>query len=72
MIIDEEATEVVKRIYSLCMADYGTSQICKLLEKEQALCPQAYWVRNGFYNYDMPEKPYKWHPNTILGILSKK
>ena len=71
-IIDEEATEVVKRIYGLCMAGYGTSQICKLLEKEQILCPRAYWVKNGFYNYDMPEKPYKWHPNTISGILAKK
>ncbi len=71
-IIDEEAAEVVKRIYSLCMAGYGTSQICKLLEKEQVLCPRAYWVKNGFYNYDMPEKPYKWYPNTISNILSRK
>ncbi len=71
-IVDKEAAKVVKRIYSLCMAGYGTSQICKLLEKEQVLCPRAYWVKNGFYNYDMPDKPYKWHPNTISGILSKK
>ncbi len=71
-IIDEEAAEVVKRIYNLCMAGYGTSQICNLFQKEQILCPRAYWVKNGFYPYDMPEKPYKWHPNTISNILSKK
>ncbi len=71
-IIDEEAAEVVKRIYNLCMAGYGTSQICNLFQKEQILCPRAYWVKNGFYTYDMPEKPYKWHPNTISNILSKK
>ncbi len=45
-IIDEEAAEVVKRVYSLCMAGYGTSQICKLLEKEQVLCPRAYSEEN--------------------------
>ena len=71
-IIDEEAAEVVKRIYGLCMAGYGTSQICNLLQKEQVLCPRAYWVKNGFYNYEMPEKPYKWHPNSISNILSRK
>ena len=71
-IVDEEAAEVVKRIYNLCMAGYGTSKICNLLEKEQILCPRAYWVKNGYYQYDMPEKPYKWHPNTISNILAKK
>lgn len=45
-IIDEEAAQVVKRIFNLCLEGYGTSQIAKLLQKEQILTPRAYWVTN--------------------------
>lgn len=33
-LIDEEAAEIVKRIYHLCLEGYGTSQIAKILERE--------------------------------------
>lgn len=71
-LIDEEAAEVVKRIYHLCLEGYGTSQIAKILEGDRVLTPRAHWVKNGLYNYEMPENPYKWVPDTIATMLPKK
>ena len=72
-IVDKEATEVVKRIYSLCMEGYGTSQIAKKLREEKVLTPRAHWVKDGLIGgYEMPEDPYKWAPDTVASILSRK
>lgn len=71
-IIDEEAAEVVRKIYNLCLEGYGTSQIAKILEREKIPTPRAHWVTSGLYNYEMPEKPYKWVPDTIATMLPKK
>lgn len=71
-IIDEEAAQVVKRIFTLCLEGYGTSQIAKLLQKEQVLTPRAYWVTNGrIGGYEMPANPYKWVPDTVSSMLAK-
>ena len=32
-IVDEEADEVVKRIFSLCLDGYGPSQIARILKR---------------------------------------
>lgn len=71
-LVDEGAAAVVKRIFNLCLEGYGTSQIAKILTNERVLTPRAYWVTNGTYNFEMPEKPYKWHPDTVASILPKK
>lgn len=71
-IIDEEAAQVVKRIFNLCLEGYGTSQIAKLLQKEHVLTPRAYWVTNGrIGGYEMPVNPYKWVPDTVSAMLAK-
>lgn len=71
-IIDEEAAQVVKKIFTLCLEGYGTSQIAKLLQKEQVLTPRAYWVTNGrIGGYEMPANPYKWVPDTVSVMLAK-
>lgn len=41
-IVDEEAAQVVKKIFNICLEGYGTSQIAKRLQKEQVLTPRAY------------------------------
>ena len=46
-VIDEEAAQIVKRIFSLCMEGKGPSQIAALLEKEKVLNPTAYKQREG-------------------------
>lgn len=72
-LVDEEAAEVVRKTYNLCLEGYGTSQIAKILEREKILTPRAYWVANGRYkNFEMPEHPYKWVPDTIATMLPKK
>lgn len=42
LVIDEEAAEVVRRIFSLCAAGRGTSQIARQLSEEKVLCPSMY------------------------------
>ena len=46
-VIDEEAAQVVKRIFALCMEGKGPSQIAALLEKEKVLNPTAYKQRRA-------------------------
>lgn len=71
-LVDEEAAQVVKKIFNLCLEGYGTSQIAKLLQKEQILTPRAYWVTNGrIGGYEMPDNPYKWVPDTVSAMLAK-
>ncbi len=71
-IIDEEAAQVVKRIFNLCMEGYGTAQIARILKEDKVETPSNYWKRIG-RNY--PSKPtadpYGWDPKTISGILEK-
>ena len=45
--IDEPAAEVVRKIYALCLAGRGPSQIARQLEKEKILVPSAYYESVG-------------------------
>lgn len=71
-IIDEEAAQVVKRIFNLCMEGYGTAQIANILREDKIETPSNYWKRNG-RNYPITptSDPYGWDPKTIAGILEK-
>ncbi len=72
-IIDEEAAEVVKKIYRLCLEGYGTSQTAKLLQRKKVLTPRSYWITNSRINgYSMPDNPYRWVADTVSEILKKK
>lgn len=46
-LIDEPAAEIVKKIYSLCLAGRGPLQIAKQLEREKVLVPTAYFESVG-------------------------
>ena len=46
-IIDEEAAQVVKKIFTLCMNGRGPSQIAEQLEKDKVLTPTAYKNKQG-------------------------
>ena len=43
-IVDDEAAEVVKRIFALCMDGYGPTQIARILKGEQVLTPTVYKI----------------------------
>ena len=68
-IVDEEAAEIVKRIFNLCIAGKGPMQIAKLLTAEHVLTVKAHYAqRNG---KPLPEKPYQWSPKSVAGILER-
>ena len=69
-VIDEEAAQIVKRIFTLCMEGKGPSQIAALLEKEKVLNPTAYKQREGRKTpHQTPENEYRWHESTVAYIL---
>ena len=69
-VIDEEAAQIVKRIFTLCMEGKGPSQIAALLEKEKVLNPTAYKQREGRKTpHQAPENEYRWHESTVAYIL---
>lgn len=71
-IVDEEAAQVVKRIFDLCLESYGTSQIARILKDDKVETPTAYWIRNGRNFTRIPEDPYAWAARTISAILSRQ
>ena len=46
-VIDEEAAQVVRRIFDMTLEGFGTEQIATQFEKEGILTPQAYWIQKG-------------------------
>ena len=72
-IIDEEAAQVVKKIFTLCMNGHGPSQIADQLEKDKILTPTAYKNKQGVKTpHTKPENPYRWHESTVVNILERK
>ena len=54
-IVDEEAAEVVKRIFDLCVAGKGPMQIAKALTADKVLTVKAYYAKRD--GKPMPENP---------------
>ncbi len=72
-LIDEPAAKVVRKIYALCLAGRGPSQIARLLEKEQVLVPSAYYESIGRkHAQKVPHNPYAWETKTIVSILENR
>ena len=68
-IVDEEAAEIVKRIFDLCIAGKGPMQIAKLLTDEHILTVKAHYAQRA--GKPLPEKPYHWDPKSVAGILER-
>ena len=68
-IIDEEAAEVVKRIFDLCIAGKGPMQIAKILTADKVLTVKAYYAKRD--GKAMPDNLYRWDFKTIAGILER-
>ena len=68
-IVDEEAAEIVKRIFDLCIAGKGPMQIAKLLTAEHILTVKAHYAQRA--GTPLPEKPYHWDPKSVAGILER-
>ena len=72
-IVDEEAAQVVRHIFDLCMEGRGPMQIAKQLKEEQILNPTAYKCKEGIKTPN-PESadPYHWNTNTVVHILERQ
>mgnify|MGYP004663906853 FL=1 len=72
-LIDEPAAAVVRKIYELCLAGRGPSQIARQLESERVLVPSAYYESVGRkHSQKVPLNPYNWDQATVVGILENR
>ena len=71
-IVDDEAAQVVRRVYSMTLEGLGTEQIAAQLEKDDVLTPRAYWLTKGIKRpgKGKQQPPTKWNSSTITKILS--
>ena len=78
MIVDEEAANVVKKIFALALSGYCAVKIAKALKAERIINPSAYKAKNGdtrFSRYNdnqNPNKVYEWCYATIQIILQDR
>ena len=73
-LVDEEAAEVVRRIFSLTLEGYGPYQIAGKLSTDRIEIPVVHLARfNEGVNRSKPVKdPYGWGSSTIVNILKKR
>ena len=73
-LVDEEAAEVVRRIFSLTLEGYGPYQIACKLSADRIEIPVVHLARfNAGVNRSKPVKdPYGWGSSTIVNILKKR
>ena len=73
-LVDEEAAEVVRRIFSLTLEGYGPYQIACKLSADRIEIPAVHLARfNEGVNRSKPVKdPYGWGSSTIVNILKKR
>ncbi len=71
-IVDDEAAQVVRRIYSMTLEGYGTEQIATQLERDEILTPRAYWLKKGIKRPGKGKQQLatKWNSSTVTKILS--
>ena len=71
-IVDEEAAQVVRRIYRMTLEGVGTEQIAAKLEEDGVLTPRAYWQSKGINRpgkvKDLP--PTHWNSSSVIKMLS--
>ena len=73
-LVDDEAAEVVRRIFSLTLEGYGPYQIACKLSADRIEIPVVHLARfNEGVNRSKPVKdPYGWGSSTIVNILKKR
>ena len=73
-LVDEEAAEIVRRIYRLCIEGKGIQMIAKQLQADKIETPGYYQAKrsNGVYKNRLDVlDPYKWSGTMVKHILTK-
>ena len=73
-LVDEEAAEVVRRIFRLAASGLGVQHIAETLHREHIERPAAYMHRKGYADHEFREslnRPYDWNASTVSAILKR-
>lgn len=73
-IVDEEAAEVIRLVYQLCIDGNGTQQIARILREREINTPAYHAAKNGegrFKNNVEALSPYNWNSCSVKNILSR-
>lgn len=73
-LVDEEAAEVVRHVYALCLAGNGPQVTARILREERIERPSVYMAKRGLGNRKNTadlSRPYDWGATTIRYILSR-
>ncbi len=69
--VDDEAAEVVRRVFQMCIDGYGPSQIAKALRNDNILIPTAYEQSKGKGGTRPFRNPTYWGEQTINKMLDR-
>ena len=70
-VIDDEAAQIVRRIFKLCIGGYGPSRIAKILTADNIIIPSAYAQKQGQLINHAYRNATLWNKNTVRKILEK-
>lgn len=71
-IIDEEAAEVVREIFRLCVEGYGPTRIAHILTERKILCPTYYALeKGGKPRTALPADKFTWNGPVVAKILDR-
>ena len=73
-LVDEEAAEVVRRIYRLSIEGYGITQIAQILMHDKVERPSFHMMRAGIRKCEdlmALSRPYDWNSSIVAQILEK-
>lgn len=73
-IIDTEAAEVVKNIFTMCIEGKGNETIARIFQENKVLIPMSYCQSKGLNRggKKTQSNPYKWCKTTIGKILAQQ
>ena len=73
-LVDEEAAEVVRKIFRLAASGLGVQHIAETLHKEHIERPAAYMQRKGYADHEFRpslNRPYDWNASTVSAMLKR-
>ena len=73
-LVDEEAAEVVRKIFRLAASGLGVQHIAETLHKENIERPAAYMQRKGYADHEFRpslNRPYDWNASTVSAMLKR-
>lgn len=72
-IVDEDAAEVVRLIFKLCISGLGPTQIARELKKREIIVPSVHMRKKGInIAARTPSNPFAWQGRSVANILERQ